>query len=206
MLFLFHFLQFIAFIPLRLLYPTKIVGRKNLPKGKCVLSVNHTSSMDAALLAGYLFEKKYFLAKEELFKHPVRRGFMKILGGIPINRENPSLASIKKSLGVLKENKKLVVFPEGTRHKDKVDKGELGETKNGVAMFAIKGKAPIVPVWINRKPRMFRRTIIEIGNAYELSEFYDKKLDEPTLKEAGQIMSQKILEIGKRHTNGKVWH
>ena len=56
----------------------------------------------------------------------------------------------RKNSGVLKENKKLVVFPEGTRHKDKVDKGELGETKNGVAMFAIKGKAPIVPVWINR--------------------------------------------------------
>jgi len=204
MLFLFHFLQFIAFIPLRIVYPTRIIGRKNLPKGKCVLSVNHTSSMDAALLAGYLFEKKYFLAKEELFKHPVRRGFMKVLGGIPVNRENPSLASIKQSLGILKNNKKLVVFPEGTRHKDKVAKGELGETKNGVSMFAIKSKAPIVPVWINRRPRPFRLTKIEIGEPYELNEFYDKRLDEPTLKEAGQIMNEKILEIGKKYTNGKV--
>ena len=87
MLFIFHFLQFLAFIPLRIVYPTRIIGRKNLPKGKCVLSVNHTSSMDAALLAGYLFEKKYFLAKEELFINPVRKRFMKMLGGISVNRD-----------------------------------------------------------------------------------------------------------------------
>ncbi len=203
---IFHFLQFLAYIPLNIFYPSKFIGKKNLPKGKCVLSVNHTSSMDAALLAGNMFEKKYFLAKEELFKYWPRRTLMKVIGGIPINRANPSLASIKSALGVLKKDKKLVVFPEGTRHKDKVDKGELGETKNGVAMFAIKAKAPIVPVWISRKPKIFRRTIIEIGEPYELSDFYGKKLDEQTLKEAGQIMNQKILEIGKKYTNGKVWH
>ena len=69
-------------------------------------------------------------------------------------------------------------------------------------MFAIKAKAPIVPVWINRRPKPFRLTKIEIGEPYELNEFYDKRLDEPTLKEAGQIMNDKILEIGKKYTNG----
>jgi len=206
MLFLFHVLQFLAFLPLKIIYPTRIIGRKNLPKGKCVLSVNHTSSLDAPLLAANLFERKRFLAKEELFKNKFKGGIVKFLGGMPINRTQPSLEQIKNALKVLKSNKKLVIFPEGTRRDDKVDKGEMGETKNGVAFFAVKTKAPVVPVWISRKPKPFRLTRIIIGEAYELTDFYDKKLDETAIKESGQIINTKILEIGKKYTNGKIRH
>jgi len=202
----FHVLQFLAYIPLKITYPTRFIGKKNLPKGKCVLAVNHTSSMDAPLLAANLFEKKKFLAKEELFRNKLKGGFVKFLGGIPINREQPTLAQIKTALSVLKNNKKLVIFPEGTRRDDKVDNGEMGEVKNGAGMFAIKTKSPIVPVWISRKPKLFRLTRIEIGEPFELSDFYGKKLDDATLSEAGEIINQKILEIGKKYTNGKVRH
>ncbi len=206
LLFFYHVLQFLAYLPLKLIYPTKFIGRKNLPKGKCVLSVNHTSSLDAPLLAANLFEKKYFLAKEELFKRKFKAGVLKFVGGMPINRTQPSLEQIKNAFGVLKKNKKLVIFPEGTRRDDKVEKGEMGETKNGAALFAVKCKAPIVPVWISRKPKLFRLTRIEIGEPYELSDFYDKKFDETAIKEAGKIVNEKILELGKKYTNGKVRH
>lgn len=202
----FHLLQFLAYLPLKMFYPTRFYGRKNLPKGKCILVVNHTSSMDAPLLAANLFEKKHFLAKEELFRNKFKGGFIKFLGGMPINRTQPTLAQIKNALGVLKKNKKLVIFPEGTRRDDKVDNGEMGETKNGAAMLAIKSKSPVIPVWISRKPKLFRLARIEIGEPFELSEFYDKKLDEKTLNEAGQIINQKILDIGKKYTNGKIRH
>lgn len=206
MLFFFHVLQFLAYLPLKIVYPTRIIGRKNLPKGKCILSVNHTSSLDAPLLAANLFEKKQFLAKEEIFRSKFKGGFVKFLGGMPINRTQPTLEQIKNALKVLKNNKKLVIFPEGTRRDDKVDKGEMGETKNGVAFFAVKSKAPVIPVWISRKPKPFRLTRIIIGEPYELTEFYDKKLDENAIKESGQIINSKILELGKNYTNGKIRH
>ena len=206
MLFFFHVLQFLAYLPLKLIYPTRIIGRKNLPKGRCVISVNHTSSLDAPLLAANLFEKKYFLAKEEIFRNKFKGGFVKFLGGMPVNRVQPSLEQIKNALKVLKNNKKLVVFPEGTRRGDKVDKGEMGETKNGVAFFAVKTKSPVVPVWLNTKPKLFRLTRIIIGEPYELTDFYDRKLDESAIKESGQIINSKILELGKKYTNGKVRH
>lgn len=202
----FHIAQFLAYLPLKLFLPTRFYGKKNLPKGKCVLVVNHTSSYDAPLLAANLFERKYFLAKEELFRNKFKKGLMKFLGGIPINRAQPTLAQIKTALGVLKNNKKLVIFPEGTRRDDKVENGEMGEVKNGAGMFAIKSKAKVVPVWISRKPKLFRLTRIEIGEPFELDKFYDKKLDEAALTEAGQIINQKILEIGKKYTNGKIRH
>ena len=200
----FHLAQFLAYIPMKILYPTRFYGKKNLPKGKAVLCVNHTSSQDAPLLAANLFERKYFLAKQELFSNKFKAAVMKFCGGIPINREKPTLEQIKNTLGLLKKNKKLVIFPEGTRVKGKVEQGELGETKNGAAMFAIKSKAPVIPVWYSRKPRLFRLTKVYIGEPFELSEFYDQRLDETTLTEAGKLINTKILELGNKDTNGKV--
>lgn len=204
MTFLFHFFQFLVYIPFCIIFPTKVVGRKNLKKGKMVICMNHTSNFDAPLFASKTFERKYYLAKIELFKGKFKSGFLKLIGAMPIDRVNPSLNSIKNALGVLRKNKKLVIFPEGTRKNDLVDKGEIGETKNGAAMFAIKSKSPIVPVWINRKPKAFRLTKYIIGEPFELSEFYDKKLDEQTLNEAGAIINQKLIETGKKYTNGKI--
>ena len=200
----FHLAQFLAYMPLKITYPTRFYGKKNLQKGKAVLCVNHTSSLDAPLLAANLFEKKYFLAKQELFRTKFRAGLMKFCGGIPINREKPSLEQIKRVFTLLKNDKKVVIFPEGTRVKGRVDQGEMGETKNGAAMFAIKSKTPIVPVWYSRKPKLFRLTRVYVGKPFELTEFYDKKLDEATLTEAGKIISEKLLELGKNETNGKI--
>lgn len=202
---MYHFFQTIAYIPLNILYPVKIIGKKNLPKGKAILSPNHTSNTDIALLIGNLFEKKYTLAKQELFKNKFKGGFLKIMGGIPVDRENPSISSMKKILSLLKKNKKVIIFPEGTRNGDIAQSGEIGETKNGIVLFAVKSKAPIIPIWISRKPRAFRKTKIIIGKPYELSDYYGKKLDEKTLKEAGKIVNSKLLELGKKCINGEIW-
>ena len=71
-------------------------------------------------------------------------------------------------------------------------------------LFAVKSKSPIVPIWISKKPKVFRKTKIVIGEPYELSEFYDKKLDEKTLKKAGEIVNKKLIELGKKCKNGEI--
>ena len=52
--------------------------------------------------------------------------------------------AIKTGLTILKENKVLAVFPEGTRSKN----GELGRAGGGAFMMGIKRKAQIVPAYI----------------------------------------------------------
>ena len=66
---IFHAVQFLAFIPGKIIYPCKIYGKENLKKGKAVLTMNHTSNLDAVNIVLGTFEKKYFLAKKELFKN-----------------------------------------------------------------------------------------------------------------------------------------
>lgn len=190
---MFHFIQIIAALPLRMLFPTKIIGKKNIPNGACIISSNHTSNMDAVMLAVKTWEKKYYLAKKELFKNKLFGFILKKCGAVKIDRQANDVTAIKNCLTILKNNKKLVIFPEGTRvHNENM---ELGEIKHGVAMFAIKAKVPIVPMFITKTPKIFRRNRIYIGEPFTLEEFYGKKLTEEELKSAGEIVTAKMQEI-----------
>lgn len=190
---MFHFIQIIVALPIRMLFPTKIIGKKNIPKGACIISSNHTSNMDAVMLAVKTWEKKYYLAKKELFKNKLFGFILKKCGAVKIDRQANDVTAIKNCLKILKNNKKLVIFPEGTRvHNENM---ELGEIKHGVAMFAIKAKVPIVPMFITKTPKIFRRNRIYIGEPFTLEEFYGKKLTEEELKSAGEIVTAKMQEI-----------
>lgn len=190
----FYISRFFAWLPLAICYPTKIIGRKNLPKGKAILTVNHTSNMDIVLLLANLHEKKYTLAKKELFKNKFVEGVLKSYGAISIDREGTDIKAIKQSLKLLNNGKKLIIFPEGTRNKND-DISKMGELKTGTAMIAIKSKTPIVPIWISKRPKAFRKTVIKIGKPFELNDFYGVKLTEEALQSATDIIAQKMEEL-----------
>lgn len=196
---MFHFFQFLLALPIRMLFPTKIIGKENIPKGACILSSNHTSNLDAVIFAVKTWEKKYYLAKKELFKNKLFGFFLKKLGAVKIDRQSNDVLAIKNCLKLLKDNKKLFIFPEGTRvHNENM---ELGEIKQGVAMFAIKAKVPIVPIFILRQPKLFRRNKIFIGKPFTLEEFYGRRLDSEELDKAGEIVLAKMEEIRQQSLN-----
>ncbi len=170
--------------------PTVFKGKRNIPKGRVIFVCNHTSNNDGIVLEMAVWRTQYFLAKKELFKNKFVGGILKILGGIPIEREGIDLTAMKTCLTVLKKEKILTIFPEGTRNRTSED---LGAVKAGAAMFAIKAKTPIVPVWIKHKPRFLRPNVLRFGEAFTLEEFYDKKLTSEILEEAGNKIAQKLL-------------
>ena len=188
-----HLAQFFLYLPFKILYPTKVIGKKNLPKGSCIIASNHTSNLDALVFALNTWEKKYYLAKKELFKKKFNAFFLKKFGAIKIDRQTSDVSAIKNSLKVLKNGKKLVIFPEGTRVNN--ENMELGQVKQGVSMFAIKAKTQIVPMFLYRRPKMFRRNKIFIGKPFSLDEFYDKRLDNETLSQATLIVEEKMNEL-----------
>ena len=196
---IFHFMQGITFIPLRMIYPTKFIGKKNIPKGPCIIASNHRSNMDAILLAVHTFEKKFYLAKKELFSTKFKNFLFTSIGGIKVDREANDVTAIREALKVLKNKKKLVVFPEGRRVNNEND--EMGDFKNGVSMFAIKAKVPIVPMYITKKPKAFRRNRVYIGKPFTLEEYYGKKLTNEELNEAGQKVNDKLQELREYSIN-----
>lgn len=200
----FRLMYFLLYIPARIFFPTRVVGRKNVPKGKCILICNHQTSFDVILLAQSLWRKQYYMAKKELFNNKLRGAFIKGIGAFPVDRENVDLKATRFALNVLKQNKTLTMFPQGTRSKDDVNYGNI---KTGVCMFAIKEKAPIVPVHIVRKPGIFKFNKIIFGKPFTLEAYYDKKLDKDTLEQTGKLIVDNMNALttkNKHHKNKKV--
>ena len=188
--------KILMWIPIMIFHPTSIKGKKNLPKGRAILSVNHRSNWDYVLFGINSTTKYRVLAKKELFRNKFFGFILRNFGGIEIDREANDINAIKTCMKVLKDDKKLLVFPEGTRLKD--ESLVMGEIKSGLALIAIKTKTPIVPVWVRNKQKLFRRSIYYIGKPFELDQFYGKKLDEQTLQEANQIVRAKMIELGEQ--------
>lgn len=190
----------LAYLPLIILFPTKVIGIKNIPKkGKFIFCCNHQSNKDILVLGTRIIRRRFkYLAKEELFKNKLVGGFLKALGGYPIKRGEADIKAIKQTLGYLKEDKAVCIFPEGTR----METSEANEIKDGAIVFALRSKSPIVPACLVRFPKAFRRNRLVIGEAFNLSEmeeFKDKK-PTPELIELGKtILQQKMGELYSKY-------
>ena len=175
-----------------LLYPCKVHGKENIPEGGAILSCNHFRAIDCGFVADVSYKNTYFLAKKELFKNKFVAWLIKGFGGLPIDREKPDIKTLMSTLKLLKDGKKLVIFPEGTRNKTGTN--ELQELKDGTAFFAVKSKCPIVPMMISTKSKIFRKTHIIVGQPFEFSDYYGKKLSPEDEKAMNDLLREKMIE------------
>ena len=74
----------------------------------------------------------------------------------------------------------------------------MQELKGGAGVFAVKTKSPVVPVMFYKKAKIFRRTYLIVGEPFELSEYYDKKLTKEDYEEIDEIIRKKMLETREK--------
>ncbi len=123
-----------------------VSGLENIPQGACVFAANHQGYADIPILLTQLDRPHPIIAKKELEKIPMLRGWMEELNCIFIDRDNARQAMdcLKKAGELLGEGYSVSIFPEGTRSKG----GEIKEFKGGTIRLATRAKVPIVPVCI----------------------------------------------------------
>lgn len=189
---LFYIIGYILFnIYFRLVHNWKIKGKNNLPeRGQVIVVANHISALDPPLIGSVLNRHIYFMAKEELFSNPLFGWVFKKIGVFPVKRGKPDRKALKRALEILKQEKVLGLFPEGTRHKE----GSLGEAKAGAILIALKSRSPIVPVGIKNINSNSHKTSVAIGKPFTLEQYYDKKLSREEKKEAGAYIMNKIQQ------------
>lgn len=190
---LYKILYILCYLPIKLLFPVKIVGKKNLIKGKAILCCNHQSNIDTfpILYAGKT--KVYALCKKELCNTKFRAWFFKKMRAIPVNRAKPEISSIKKCFEVLNNNYNLLIFPQGTRMKTE----EAVGVKEGVAMFALKTKAPVIPMVYLKKNKVFRRNTLVIGKPITFDLDYNKENMQVVIKAIEEKMNELLLNKGE---------
>lgn len=182
----------LLYLPVSILFPTKVINKNKMPKNKkCIATSNHYSNLDP-LIYNFRFVKKFrFLAKKELFSNKFTAWIFRKIGAIKVDRNQVSPSVFKECLRELKNDKQLFIFPEGTRNKE--DTEEMGNIKSGVITFASKGEAEIIPMLMYRKPKLFRKNYIIVGDAFKVEGEDTKRLTKEEL-EANTERYSKVMD------------
>ena len=104
------------------LHPIRVEGLENVPKeGPVLLCPNHSSNWDPILLICALGREAnlQIMGKNQLFKIPILRTFLRKMGVFPVDRGHSDIGAVKRSIQALKDGFMLMVFPEGTRVRKK---------------------------------------------------------------------------------------
>ena len=140
-------------------------GTEHIPRtGGAVLAINHIGYFDFTY-AGYAALKikrvVRFMAKQEVFAHPVAGPLLRGMKHIPVDR-SAGLASYRAAVEALRSGELVGVFPEATISRS----FELKEFKSGSGRMAAAAGVPLIPVviwgsqrvWTKGLPRHLGRT------------------------------------------------
>lgn len=123
------------------LWRPRVLGAWQLPAhGPVILAGNHSHNIDGPMLIGTCPRPLHFLVKKEAFVGPLDP-FLRSIGQVAIDRSTADRTAIAAALGVLARGGVLGIFPEGTR-----GVGDFAELRSGLAYFAVRSGAPVVPV------------------------------------------------------------
>ena len=128
----------------------EVTGKDNIPTDTpCVFVGNHRSYYDIPLVLTCLDKPHPLVAKKELARLPLVKGWMELLRCVFIDRDNPrqAMQAMNQAMENLKKGYSVTIFPEGTRGKG--SELELGEFKAGAFRIATKTKSPVVPLAIH---------------------------------------------------------
>ena len=142
-----------------------VLGADRIPRtGGAVLAINHVGYFDFTY-AGYaaLARKRVvrFMAKQEVFAHPVAGPLLRGMHHIPVDR-SLGAASYTAAVGALAAGELVGVFPEATISRS----FELKDFKSGAARMAAEAGVPLLPVviwgsqrvWTKDRPKRLGRT------------------------------------------------
>jgi 1-acyl-sn-glycerol-3-phosphate acyltransferase len=154
----------------------KVEGRENIPStGPLILVANHVHVFDPLLLVFSFPRWINFVAKEELFRSPFLRFWLRWAGTLSIRRDGrvgEKQQILDSARNALEKGLILGMFPEGGRSRD----GKLRESRAGPAVIAAKTDVPLLPVgisgtdkirgisWVWQRPHI----VVNIGKPFKL--------------------------------------
>lgn len=186
------FLAQTAKLLVRPFFPVKIYGDRNIPNRKCLALGNHISGWDSIMFTLCNRHIIPVVYKAEFRKSAFLRWAFDGLECVPVKRGEVDINATKCILRLLKNDKAILLFPEGTRN-PYVDC--IQEFHTGAALFALRTHAPIRPFYIWDKAKAFRRNYMIFGDEFTLEEFYDQPLNHQTLENATAAIKSKVEEL-----------
>lgn len=122
----------------------RVHGREHMPEaGGALIVSNHVSFLDPPLIGCAYRQPIHYLARKSLFSGPFA-WLLPRIQVIPLERGKADMAGLKRVLATLKNNERVLLFPEGTRSPD----GSIQAAEAGVGFIIAKCGTPVVPMRI----------------------------------------------------------
>ncbi|MEG3629188.1 lysophospholipid acyltransferase family protein [Streptomyces poriticola] len=123
------------------LWRPRVLGAWRVPaSGPVIFAVNHSHNVDGPMVMGVAPRPTHFLIKKEAFTG-LLDPFLTGIGQLKVDRSTADRTAITQALEVLSAGGVLGIFPEGTR-----GEGDFASLRAGLAYFAVRSGAPVVPV------------------------------------------------------------
>ncbi|WP_405926120.1 lysophospholipid acyltransferase family protein [Streptomyces sp. NBC_00035] len=190
------------------LWKPRVLGAWKVPaSGPVILAVNHAHNIDGPMVMGVAPRPSHFLIKKEAFIGPLDP-FLLSIGQLKVDRSVADRTAITRALGVLDNGGVLGIFPEGSR-----GEGDFASLRAGLAYFAVRSGAPIVPVAVlgssekssrltKGLPPLRSRVDVVFGDPFEAGDGSGRRtrkaLDEATIRIQKQLTAH--LEDARRLT------
>ncbi|HEU0264782.1 MAG TPA: lysophospholipid acyltransferase family protein [Geobacterales bacterium] len=158
----------------------RIEGGERIPRqGGVLLASNHISGYETvflpwAVLKYHPLRMVWAPAKEELFRNSFLSWLFRSWGAFPVKRGRDTRAG--KVIHELLLTEKVMLFPEGTRHKD----GVLGAGNRGVGKMIYDARPVVIPTALSglnhwKFPGFGQPGRVRFGAPLELSDLYARE-------------------------------
>jgi 1-acyl-sn-glycerol-3-phosphate acyltransferase len=206
--------------PMKLWFRWRFEGLEHIPpEGPALVAANHISYFDP-LAHGHFLEKAgrrpRFLAKIELFRHPVTGPVLRGARQIPVVRGSGDRGPVDAAARALKAGEVVVVYPESSVT-TKADRSPM-RGKTGIARLTLTTGVPVIPmavwgsapVWQKggqRSLRYGRPIWVKAGPPLDFTRYEDEADDRETLRTVtDEVMAEiAVLVEDLRSRYPKVW-
>ena len=177
-----------ATIHFHTLMPVRFRNAERLQReGPMILIANHLHALDPVVMAlGIRKQQVVFLGKKELGKWKWIRHLLTKLHCILVDRHNMDMEAMRACMKAVRMKKILVIFPEGTRHHE----GQMEQIESGTALIALRGKAPLIPMYFDRPLALFRLTTVTVGEEIPIQDLIEKGINMETC----ELLNERIRE------------
>ena len=169
---------------------------KGIFRGDFIVASNHISYLDAMVVGSAIPSRRIvFVATKDLFQ--TKWGpFFRAIGIIEIDKENPSVETMKKVKKRLRNGHLVGVFPEGTisRHED------MKTFKAGIVMMAVMAGVDILPMYLGERKTFKQRKVAIIGEKLKYDDLFKSPF--PTIDEienVAALLAEKEKELENKY-------
>lgn len=198
--FIYFFLKTAAFFVFNMLYRVKAVGRKNVPlSGRLILVSNHASFFDPMVIFHTCPRRFHAVVGKTIYNIWWLKRVFIALACVPTN------GSSSGAISMLNKEKAIVIFPEGRCELD----GRilpLAKIHKGVAVFALKTAAPVIPIYVKGTfetwpvgkifPKFFRTLEVRYGQPLYFGKMDMEELPTHTLESLTFRIMDEVKKLG----------